>query len=209
MLLRRLLLLSVLLGLAVAPLGARATPAANPAAFVNTLVQQGIQLITEQLPEQQREQRFSALLRDGFDIPRIARFVLGRYWISVSDQDRQQFANLYEEWNVKIYSVRFRDYSGQTVKVEGTKPVSNEVTLVTSEISWPNGPPVKVDWRVRADNGDYKIVDVEVEGVSMALAQRDEFASVIQQNGGTVAGLNRALEARLASGDLGDRASTR
>jgi phospholipid transport system substrate-binding protein len=54
---------------------------------------------------------------------------------------------------------------------------------------------------VHNDKGLFKITDVDVEGVSMALAQREEFASVIQRNGGTVAGLNQSLEQRLAGGD--------
>jgi phospholipid transport system substrate-binding protein len=57
-----------------------------------------------------------------------------------------------------------------------------------------------VDWRVRKADGRFKIVDVHVEGVSMALTEREEFGSVIQRKGG-VAGLNKALEEKFARGD--------
>jgi len=57
---------------------------------------------------------------------------------------------------------------------------------------------------VRHEGNDYKIVDAEVEGVSMALTERDEFASAIQQQGGTVAALNKALEQKLASDQGGE-----
>ncbi|MBT5048005.1 MAG: ABC transporter substrate-binding protein, partial [Rhodospirillaceae bacterium] len=49
-----------------------------------------------------------------------------------------------------------------------------------------------VHWRVR-DSSDYKIIDVLVEGVSMAITQRDEFAAIINQRGGKIEGLLRAL----------------
>ena len=67
------------------------------------------------------------------------------------------------------------------MKVDGTRPVSDQITIVLSQIDHASGPPTKVEWRVRHDGNDYKIVDVEVEGVSMALTERDEFASAIQQ----------------------------
>ena len=51
----------------------------------------------------------------------------------------------------------------------------------------------------KADDG-FKIVDVDVEGVSMVLTQREEFSSVIQRSGG-LAGLNKTLQEKLASGD--------
>lgn len=202
---RRLLLtMLVMVGLGCLAPPVSAEPAASPTAFVSTLVAQGVQLLkNKQLTEQQRAQQFATLLRNGFDEPRIARFVLGRYWLTASAKDRADFIKYFEEWIVRTYASRFREYSGETVKVIGSRPVSAETTIVLSQIQRPNGPPTKVSWRVRKDQNDYKIVDVEVEGVSMALTQRDEFASVIQQNGGSVAGLNRALEQKLASGQPG------
>jgi phospholipid transport system substrate-binding protein len=75
--------------------------------------------------------------------------------------------------------------------------------LVSSQVLRTDGaPPAKVDWRVRKDNaGGFKIVDIDVEGVSMLLTQREEFGSVIQRSGGDIAGLNKTLEQKLASGD--------
>jgi phospholipid transport system substrate-binding protein len=46
-----------------------------------------------------------------------------------------------------------------------------------------------MEWRLVADNGRYKVDDVIVEGVSMAVTQRSEFASIIQRNGGQLGGL--------------------
>ncbi len=71
---------------------------------------------------------------------------------------------------------------------------------MTSEIIRPNGaPPAKVDWRVTRADGAYKITDVVVEGVSMAVTQRSEFASVIQRNGGKVEGLLAMLRQKTAT----------
>jgi phospholipid transport system substrate-binding protein len=61
--------------------------------------------------------------------------------------------------------------------------------IVSSEIIRPQGPPIKVEWRLTTRNGVYKITDVNVDGVSMALTQRATFAGLIQRNGGQLAGL--------------------
>jgi phospholipid transport system substrate-binding protein len=60
---------------------------------------------------------------------------------------------------------------------------------MVSQIIRPQGPPIEVDWRLVVSDGRYKISDVSIDGVSMALTQRSEFAAIIQRNGGRVAGL--------------------
>ena len=174
----------------------------EPATFVDGLVQQALTMLNNpQMPDSEREQRFSTLLQSGFDIPRIARFVLGRYWLSASDQERSQFNQLFTQWVVQTYSARFKDYGGETVKVAAVRPESPTSYVVTSQlIHATGGPPTTIYWHVNKTGDDLKIVDVEVEGVSMALTEREEIAAAIQRDGGTVAGLNQQLKQRLDSG---------
>jgi phospholipid transport system substrate-binding protein len=175
---------------------------ANPATFVNGLVQQALAILRNpQIPNAQREERFSTLLHTGFDIPRIARFVLGRYWLAASDQERDAFSRLFADWVVQTYSARFKEYSGETVKIIGSRQESPTSYVVSSQLIHANGaPPTTIYWHVHDDGNGLKIVDVEVEGVSMALTERDEIASVIQRSGGTVASLNQTLQQRLNVG---------
>lgn len=186
-------------------LGVARAATADPTALIQGLVQQALQALTDkQASEQLRQDKFRALLDQNFDIPRIARFVLGRYWTLANDSERQEFDRLFEQWIVRTYSTQFNQYSGEQVKVTGSRAESDDSTVVSSQIIRTNGgPPVKVDWRVRKnDDGGSKIVDVNVEGVSMALTEREQISSVIDRNGGSVAGLNKTLEEKLASGDV-------
>ncbi len=192
------------LALTVPTVAARADTAPDARQFINKLVNNALQVLADtKTNEIQREQQFASLLRNNFDIPRIARFVLGRYWTSASEPDRQRFISLYRDFIIKSYASEFSEYRGETVKVTNTRPESGDITVVSSEIVHPNGdPPVRVSWRVHHDGDEYKIVDVDVEGVSMMLAQREEFTSVIQRNGGTIAGLIQAIQQKLQSGDV-------
>src|SRR5690242_18092423 len=168
---------------------ARAMQAADPSALIRQLVTQAIDVIVaKNETEDQREAKFRSLLQTGFDIPRISRFVLGRYWNAANDNQRKQFSQLFEDWIVRTYSARFGQYSGEKIQVTGTRSEGPTTTVVVSQFVSPTGaPPAKVEWVVRkSGDNDYTVVDVSVEGVSMALTQRDEIAAVADRNGGTV-----------------------
>ena len=200
--LRPLRLLLLVCALAVAAPSAHA--ATDAGGFITNLVNEALKALqNKQMSQEDRAKDFRQLLDQNFDMQRISRFVLGRYWKEASDQDRQRFLQLFEEYVVRSYAQRFSEYSGETVKVTSQRPEGETTVLVQSEILRPSGsPPAKVDWRVHKDGDSFKIVDVDVEGVSMIVTQREEFSSVIQRNGG-VAGLNRELEEKLAAGDTG------
>ncbi len=179
---------------------AHAMRAADPSALINQLVGQAINVIVDKNEtEDQREAKFRSLLQDGFDIPRISRFVLGRYWNGATEDQRKQFSQLFEDWIVRTYAARFGQYSGEKIQVTGTRSEGPATTVVVSQFVSPSGaPPAKVEWVVRkSGDNDFTVVDVSVEGVSMALTQRDEIAAVADRNGGTVDGLNRAMQDKI------------
>ena len=144
-------------------------------------------------PKPQAMAKFKELLNNGFDVPYIGRWVLGRHWNQASPQQQQEYQALFEQLIVKTYAERFVEYSGETFKITGSRPEGDTDTMVTTQVIRPNGPPVAVDWRVRKRDGGHKIIDVVVEGVSMGVTQRQEFSSVIQSNGGRIEGLIQAL----------------
>jgi phospholipid transport system substrate-binding protein len=153
----------------------------------------------EGISEQERIERFEGLLEEAFDLPRIARFTLGRYWRVATDEEKKEYIDLFEKFVVQAYANRFRDLSGKKLNVLQSRDVSATQALVLSEIVIPNQPSVKINWRVRSKDDTHKITDVMVEGISMSVTQRDEFVSVIRQTGGKVAGLINALRKKTSS----------
>jgi phospholipid transport system substrate-binding protein len=192
----RALLLVLIAGLA--PGSARAAKADGAAAFVNGMVAAALRTLRDPgLAQAERERRLGALLTQDFDTARIARYVLGRYWMVASDDERREFARLFRDWAVHTYAARLNQYTNEIVKVTGSRSESDTDAVVTSEIVHPAGPPTHVSWRVSRRTGDYRVIDIDVEGVSLALTERDEIAAAIQRNGGTVAAMNRALAEKL------------
>ncbi len=165
-------------------------------AFVANLGTQAIQVLGPSVPTPQRLARFRELFRDDFDVPGIGRFVLGRHWRDATPQQQQEFLRLFQEYIVQAYSARLSEYGGEPFRVLGSRPNGDE-TVVSSEIVRNNGNRIQVDWFL-ASQGQLKITDVYVGGVSMKVTQRDEFAAVIQQSGG-LDGLLARLRQKIAA----------
>jgi phospholipid transport system substrate-binding protein len=179
-----------------------AAAAADPAAVIISLGNHALEVLGNNVDPKLRVVRFRQLFSEDFDVPGIARFVLGRYWRVATEPQQQEFVKLFADYIALAYSNRLAEYSGETLHVTGTRSAPDG-SIVSSEIVRPNGaPPAKVDWVLTAHDGAYKISDVVVEGVSMAVTQRSEFASVIQRNGGQVQGLITALRQKTEAAGL-------
>ena len=184
---RAMLILATVAALLAVPGLSLATTGDGADAFVKLLGNDAIQMLkNKDLTQPQREAEFRRLFVKGFDVNVISRFALGRFWREATEAQRSEYQKLFEDFIVKSYAARLGQYSGETFSVKDAKAVDANDNLVESVIERPNGPPVRVDWRVRRSDGDFKIVDVIVEGVSMVVTQRQEFGSVIQNNGGKI-----------------------
>lgn len=168
--------------------------ASGPDAFVKATGNQAFNSLGGEITNDERAKRFREILTERFDLKTIARFVLGRYWRIADKKQRGEYVHLFEEFIVQAYAHRFKDLSGKEFHVKQTRELTARDKLVLSEvIVAPGRPPVRVNWRVRGPDSKYRIVDVTVEGISMSVTQRDEFAAVIRRNGGKVEGLLVAL----------------
>lgn len=135
------------------------------------------------MPEAKKKALFHQILGDNFDMTTIGRFAAGKFWRQATPAQQQQYLRLYENMVINVYTQRFNNYSGQNFEVTGNRVDESGDVVVSSQVTG-SGSPVNVDWRVRNKGGASKIIDVMVEGVSMAVTQRNDFAGVIQQGGG-------------------------
>jgi phospholipid transport system substrate-binding protein len=194
---------SAAIGLLVLGLLCLGTPreaaAQDARTFVNSLGAQAIQVLGPSVPPAQRLARFRALFHEDFDVPGIGRFVLGRYWRAATPQEQQEFLTLFQEYIVRAYSTRLGEYGGEPFRVTGARP-NGEETVVSSEIQRANGNRIEVEWYLVGQGGRFKITDVYIGGISMKVTQRDEFAAVIQRNGGQVGALLAQLRQKLSAG---------
>lgn len=171
--------------------------AEDASGFINGLGQKALSSLTApELDTAEREKRVRGLLRSYFDVNTIARFTLGTNWRNATDAEKSEYIKLFENMIVTTYAQRFSEYSGQEMKVIKATKASDRDTVVATQIVQKDGPAIAVDWRVRNTNGNMKIIDVSVEGVSMSVTQRADFAAVIQSGGGKVEALLDTLRKR-------------
>ena len=193
------------LGLYVSVLAAEPASAAmktSPAEaekFIRTLGNEAVKVLSDKaIPLSQRETDIRSLLRKNFDLETIGRFVLGRYWRQASTDQQSEYMSLFSEYVLKTYARRLGAYSNEKFKVTSAKPLGSRDAIVLTEITQQaGGKPITAGWRVRDADNSYKIIDVMVEGVSMAAAQRSEFESIVNRQG--INGLIETLRAKVSS----------
>ena len=146
---------------------------------------------------------FREIMEKTFDLDLIAQFVVGRYWRRADDTAKVEYLKLFRDYMVATYSVRLNEYNGETLEIVSAKPTEQPTdvlveTLITRDV---DGLKLPITWRMRkSEDRGYLVTDILVDNVSLAVAQRSEFVSVIRGNGGTLESLNEKLKARLAEG---------
>jgi phospholipid transport system substrate-binding protein len=167
--------------------------------FISDLGAKAINTLTDKkLSREERESRFEKMFNDWFAVNAIAKFVLGRYRNQASEQEKQDYLELFKKMIVSTYASRFSQYNNEAFEVLDGQFMDDGGAKVHSHILRPGAPPVSVHWKIYKDkNNALKIIDVIVENVSMSMTQRSEFSSIIQKNGGKVSDLNRVLKQKL------------
>lgn len=165
-------------------------------AFVQSMVDNGLAFLSDgSLDKADKAQKFKTLLNESFDLDAISKFAVGRYWRNMSEEQQEEYTSLFKTMLVDVYSKRFDEYQGQSVKITGSEPLNEKDTIVKSKIISPkSNNDVPVEWRVRKKGNQYKVIDVLVAGVSMSVTQRSDFSSVIQRGGGDVSVLINHLK---------------
>ena len=160
----------------------------DPGSYVISTTEKAIKTLTdESIDPQEKEARFGKLFDENFDIPSISRFVLGKYWKSATTTQKKEFIVTFRNYIVKTYSSRFSEYTGEKLTLINSENESNpKLFIVHTALNREDAPPIKVDWRVGLKKDRYVILDIIIEGISLAITQRSEFISVIDQNDGNV-----------------------
>jgi len=188
-----------LIGLLFAPI-AEANSTETATKHVRTLGDKAITALSnaKAMSDADRDAEFRRLMKEGFDLALIGRFVMGVHWRRATDAEKAEYAPLFEDYVIRTYANRLTGYNDERFEVQSAKPDDDKDVIVVSLIHRSEGAPIKVDWRVRVSGDSPKIIDVIVEGASMAISQRSEFSSVIQNNGGQVAALIKLLRDKTA-----------
>ncbi len=162
------------------------------------------------------EARFREILEEGFDVKYISKISLGRHRKQASKDDLKTYYKLFPEYLVRVYTSRLTKLDTKKVDVTKVLPNGKRDMYVRTIITDGEDKTFDVDWRVRPkkitaeapEDRHYKIIDVKIEGISMARTQRDDFASRIAESGmsGLIAFMHDLVDGSVMVADSKDKA---
>ncbi len=171
--------------------------------FVEDVTNDGIEnIINANISQKEKDARFAKLFNNALDMKFIGQFVLGRYWRTATPAQREAFIDAYREMNIKTWSKRFDEFKGRDFKFTGTTPSNsaNQV-FVNSTVPMPEGEPAKVVWRVKQTGNSFKIVDIIIENVSLAITARNEYNAYIKKAPNGIDDLIKDLQQKASGND--------
>ncbi len=196
------LILAIVLSAPLAPVAMAEEGDAAAEAFITKVAGEGLAILDDtSLSIDVRTDKFADLVIANADIEKIGYFTLGNHRRKATPEELEEFNGLFKDFTRNFYSTRLGEYSGQTLDVTGSVLVKKDV-IVTSLLNDPDGAaPTKVNWRLRKGDDGYKLRDLEVLGVWLALEQRSQFNAIISNNGGKVSALLDELRDKVESGE--------
>jgi phospholipid transport system substrate-binding protein len=168
----------------------------EPNAFVQSIVNKASQILSKNISKQEKINKLKILAEDIVDIRGIGFYSLGSARKDLNDSQKNIYLDLFESYFLKSFSSRLAEYTNPKIEVQSKKILNKNYTIVNSVlISTPDRPEVQIDWRIYTKNPDDPLIrDLIIEGLSLAVAQKAEFASILNSNNGDINALFKTLE---------------
>ena len=168
----------------------------EPKDFVQETVDKAAKALDQNLSKDLKISKLKVIALKTVDIKGIGFYSLGKYRKNISDQKKEEYLEVFTQYFLKTFSSRLAQYSDPKIIVNSQKKLNDKYTMVSSTlIATDDKPEVKVDWRVVTKDPDNPlIIDVIIEGVSLAKVQKEEFNSIIQSNDGDINALLKNLK---------------
>ncbi len=163
----------------------------NPKQFIESLSQNVLHILEDSaLSKQEKRTRLTSIFSENVDTTWMARFALGRHYRTASEEEREKYTSLYHDYVLHSYVPKFEAYTSQKLEIGRVTPAGDsEYTIQTTIRGAENQPDIQVNYRLKSDNGSFKVVDIIGEGVSLITTQRSDFGGMI-----TRAGLSKFIQ---------------
>ena len=168
----------------------------EPKEFVQQTVDAAAKALDQGLSQDLKIIKLKAIAKKTVDIRGIGFYSLGKYRKTISEQKKKEYLEIFTKYFLKTFASRLAQYSDPKIVVNSQKKLNDKYTMVSSVlVATDDKPEVKIDWRViTKDTNNPLIIDLIIEGVSLAKVQKEEFYSIIQSNDGDINALFKNLE---------------
>ena len=168
----------------------------EPKEFVQSVTNEASLILTKNFTKEQKIEKLKTIAKETVDIRGIGYYSLGAHRKNLSDDKKKEYLAIFEKYFLKSFSSRLSEYTDPKIRVDSEKKLNEKYTMVSSTLlATEEKPEVKIDWRIVTKNPDKPlIIDVVIEGVSLAKVQKEEFNSIIQSNDGAINALIASLK---------------
>ena len=169
----------------------------EPDAFVQSTVNRASKILSSNISKQQKIEELKLIAKETVFIEKIGSYSLGSFRKTLNNEQKIKYLFLFEQYFLKSFSSRLSEWTNPHINVNSKKIINKNYTMVSSVLKGTNErPELKVNWRVYTKNSkDPLIVDVIIEGLSLARTQKEEFSSILNSNNGDINALFKTLEA--------------
>jgi phospholipid transport system substrate-binding protein len=152
--------------------------------FVTSFADSAISILSnDSLSDDERTSSFTELVMSSIDLNLISKFVLSKAWKNASDEQKKNYLIAFKDYFVNSYANKLDQYAGEKVDVIGSQEAGKYV-IVESNIIREGTDTLKINlkWRLLNKDNQIKIIDLNIEGISLVIAQREEFQSFLANN---------------------------
>ena len=170
--------------------------AIQPEIFVQSTVNRASKVLSENISKTDKIDELKKIARETVDIKGIGFYTLGSARKSLTEEQKEKYAIIFEQYFLKSFSSRLAEYTNPEIDVFGKEVLSENYTIVNSLLKGTSErPEIKIDWRIYTkDEKNPLIRDLIIEGLSLARTQKEEFSSVLSSNDGDINVLFSTLE---------------
>ena len=163
--------------------------------FINSLSTEASNILSSKLSDDEKIIKLKELGEQSVDIKRVSFYTLGKYRKTLTDSQKKQYEELFKEYFLKKFSGTLVVYTDAKIAVLSEEIKNEKYTIVYSKlIGTSERPEVKIDWRIYTKDPENPLVlDLTIEGVSLARAQKEEFNSIISNNDDNIEALFESL----------------
>ena len=164
--------------------------------FIQSTVNRASAALNNKFSKEEKIEKLKDIASETVDIDGIGRYTLGSYKKEITDSQMIEYKVLFRQYFLKSFSSRLAEYSNPEIEVVSKKRLNKNYTIVSSVlVSTEQRPAVKIDWRVSTKNPENPlIINLVIEGLSLARTQKEEFSSIIQSNDGDINALFATLK---------------
>tara|TARA_Y100000996_G_C22471927_1_gene622485 strand:+ start:66 stop:659 length:594 start_codon:yes stop_codon:yes gene_type:complete len=176
---------------ALIPLTVWGSNFSNEEAFVKKFADEAIMILgNDQIDKDEKNDQFTNLVMSAIDLNLISQFVLSKTWKSATDDQKERYISAFKTYFINSYANKLDQYSGEKIIVNGSDEAGKYI-IIDSDIIREGTDTLKINlkWRLLNKNGDIKIIDLNIEGISLVIAQREEFQSFLSNNEGDLEAL--------------------